>query len=119
MWMTRSADDMRLERQRAGGWSEDGIRQTLDTMRTTFSNSGPAPRYYVTIDGMFHVNFTDAPFWSPLLSRIGLTGPIDGRRGTDILNSYTSAFFDSALLDQQSPLLQGETTPYAEVHLDR
>jgi predicted dienelactone hydrolase len=34
MFITRDADTMRLERQRAGGWSESDIALTLNTMRS-------------------------------------------------------------------------------------
>jgi hypothetical protein len=54
---------------------------------------------------MFHVNFTDLPYWSPVLAKIGMTGPIDRQHGFDLINAYSVAFFDRELKGQSSPLL--------------
>jgi pimeloyl-ACP methyl ester carboxylesterase len=67
MFMTRDADTMRLERQRSGGWTEKDIVLTLSTMRTVYEEL-PGDGYYIEIPTMFHVNFTDLPYWSPVTS---------------------------------------------------
>jgi predicted dienelactone hydrolase len=67
----------------------------------------------VTIAGADHYDFSDLPLFSPLTHRLGLTGTIDGRLMTEILNRYVLAFFDSTLRGQASELLQA--SPYAEV----
>ncbi len=115
MWLTRPASDMRLERARSGGWSEKAIQQTLSTMQAVYAKARPGTGYYVSISGMFHVNFTDAPYWFPFGSQLGLTGPIDGQRGFDIVNAYTLAFFDRFLKGKKSPLLAGLSKKYPEV----
>ncbi len=97
MWITRDAASMRLERERSGGWSEADIAQTLTTLRSVFNESRSGDGYYVQIPGMFHINFTDAPYWSPLEQQLGLIGPIDTQRGFDIVNAYSLAFFDGSL----------------------
>jgi predicted dienelactone hydrolase len=117
MWLTRPASDMRLERARSGGWSEKAIRQTLSTMQTVYAEAKPGTSYYVSVSGMFHVNFTDAPYWFPFGSQLGLTGPIDGQRGFDIVNAYSLAFFDRFLKDKKSPLLAGLSEKYPEVNI--
>jgi hypothetical protein len=117
MWLTRPASDMRLERARSGGWSEKDIQQTLSTMQAVYTKARPGGSYYVSIPGMFHLNFTDTPYWSPFTSQLGLTGPIDGQRGFDIVNAYSLAFFDSALKDRPSPLLAGLSKQYPEVNI--
>jgi len=119
MWMTRPAGDMRLERSRSGGWPEASIKETLGTMRAVFNMHASGSAYYLDAPGMFHVNFTDAPFWSPLTSQLGLTGPVDGRRMFDIVNAYSLAFFDKYLKGQQEPLLDGRAKQYPEVRLER
>jgi hypothetical protein len=91
MFMTRSADDMRLERACAGGWSEADIALTIDTMKTTYDKLRDNG-YYLDISGMFQLNLTDIPAWSPVASWLGLTGPIDNQRGFDVVNNYTLAF---------------------------
>ena len=118
MFITRDAGTMRLERERAGGWTEKDIALTLDTMKSVYQNL-PGDGYYVEIPKMFHLNFTDAPYWSPVTSLIGLTGPINGQRGFDIVNAYTLAFFDKELKGQTSLLLDETSDKYPEVNFGR
>ncbi len=73
MFITRDANTMRLERQRSGGWTEKDIALTLSTMRTVYEDL-PGDGYYIEIPMMFHVNFTDLPYWLPLAPQLGLTG---------------------------------------------
>jgi predicted dienelactone hydrolase len=113
MFITRDADTMRLERQRSGGWTEKDIALTLETMRTVYKNL-PGAGYYLEIPGIFHIDFTDAPYWSPFMRQLGLTGLLERQRGFDILNAYSVAFFDRHLKGQPSPLLDETTSPYPE-----
>ena len=85
MWITRDAETMRLERRRAGGWSEADIQ---------------------------------IPYWSPLLSRLGIIGPIDRRRAHDIINAFSVAFFDRYLKGRPATLLDGAARAYPEVVLE-
>jgi hypothetical protein len=114
MWITRDAATMHLEHQRNGTWAEKDILLTIDTMRAVYENL-PGDGYYVQIPGMFHVNFTDLPYWSPLMPLLGQTGPLDAQRGFDIVNAYSLAFFDKELKGQPSPLLDGPSKQYPEV----
>ncbi|WP_433731666.1 hypothetical protein ACQP2Y_23295 [Actinoplanes sp. CA-051413] len=99
MFLTRDAETMRLERRSSGGWSEHDIATTLGTMRAAYAKlSGGG--YYVEIPELFHVNFTDLPYWLPASARLGLTGPIGGRRGLTVIN---------ALLNQASRAIPGTT----------
>ncbi len=115
MWLTRRASDMRLERARSGGWTEKDIQQTLSSMQAAYAKSKSGNSYYVSIHGMFHVNFTDAPSWSPFAKELGLTGPIGGQRGFAIVNAYSLAFFDRSLRGRPSLLLSGRAERYPEV----
>jgi len=117
MFITRDADTMRLERERFGGWTEKDIAQTLGTMRSVYAGL-PGDGYYVEIPKMFHVNFTDLPYWLPLARQLGLTGPVDGQRGFDIVNAYSLAFFDRHLNGQPSSLLNGSSEHYPEVNIE-
>ena len=117
MFITRDTDTMRLERQRSGGWTEKDIALTLNTMRVVYdhlANDG----YYLQIPNMFHLNFTDTPYWLPISAQLGITGPIDGQRGFNILNAYTLAFFDRYLKSQPSLLLNGPSEQYPEANLE-
>jgi hypothetical protein len=61
-------------------------------MQAVYAKSQPGDGYYIDIPGMFHVNFTDTPYWSPFTSSLGITGPISSQRGSDIVNAYSLAF---------------------------
>lgn len=67
---------------------------------------------------MFHMNFTDAPAWTPLAERLGLSGPIGGARGHEIVAAYTLAFFDRFLSGGRPELLDS-APPWREVRLER
>ena len=114
LWITRDAETMRLERSRSGGWSEADISEHQSSMRVALKNSWGA-RYFVQVPGMFHVNLTDVPLWSPLLPWLGITGPIDAKRAHHIINAYTLAFFNRHLLGRTETLLDGAASRYPEV----
>lgn len=114
MWMTRPEDDMRKERSRSGGWSEEDITRTSETMKHVFNNQRPGTGYYVSVAGMSHLNFTDAPYWMPFTSQLGLWGTIDPVRGIKIVNDYSLAFYNKTLKGQEQKLLTAES-PFPEV----
>ena len=117
MIMGRDADVIRQERAKAGGWPEPEIAHTLHDERALFErNRGDA--YYVTMNGMYHVNWTDAPILTPVIRWIGLAGPIDPYRGFAEANAYTVAFFDRYLKDQPSPLLDAGASTSPDVRLE-
>ncbi len=111
MWISRDAQWMQLE-----GWAQVDIDETQTTMRTVY-DSLPGDGYLALVPGMFHINFSDAPYFSPIAPQLGLTGPIDGQRGLDIVNAYSAAFFDKELKNQLSPILDGPSKQYPEVDL--
>ena len=118
MWITRDADVMRLERGRAGGWSEEEIHAHLTSMRAVYE-SLPGDGYFVQVPGIFHSNFTDIPAWSPLVRWLGAAGPMDVQRAHRIINAYTLAFFDRQLKGLPAKLLDGPVEEYPEVILER
>lgn len=104
MWITRDAETMHAE-----GWATTDIRQHQRTMWTAFERS-PSPGYIVRVADLFHGNLTDISYFSPFASRIGITGPIDGRRAHAVVNAYSLAFFDRHLRGRHPPLLDEPTT---------
>jgi hypothetical protein len=74
--------------------------------------------YFVQIPGLFHVNLTDIPCWSPLLSWLGVTGPVDGQGAHSIINAYSLAFFDRHLKGHSATLLDGPAQQYPEVRFE-
>ncbi|EGF89945.1 platelet-activating factor acetylhydrolase, plasma/intracellular isoform II family protein [Asticcacaulis biprosthecium C19] len=117
MWITRDATDMRLERQRSGGWPEPEIESHQTSMRSVYESLARSG-YFVRVSGMFHSNFTDISNWSPVLSQIGVTGPIDAVRAHTIVNAYSRAFFDRHLKGRPAPLLAGPSDAYPEVKVE-
>src|SRR5215217_8268289 len=117
MWITRDAETMRLERRKAGGWSEADIHEHQTTMRAVFE-SLPGDGYYVQVPGMFHFNLTDIPLLTPLAPRLGLAGPIDVQRANSIINAYSLAFFDRHLKSQPATRFDGPREQYPEVHFE-
>ncbi len=73
--------------------------------------------WYATVKGSTHFNYTDFSLISPLFSKVGMLGPIEGRRMEQIMNAYIRAFFDRHLAGQDSPLLKGASSDYPEVTL--
>jgi predicted dienelactone hydrolase len=118
MWITRDAGTMRLEQRRGGGWPEAAIHEALTSMRAVYLKSPPGDGYYVQVPGMFHPNFTDAPYWSPLAYQMNLGGPIDRQLGFNIVNAYSVAFFDQELQGKPTALLGGPNQQYPEVLLE-
>jgi predicted dienelactone hydrolase len=117
MWITRDANGMRLERQRAGGWSEVEIEAHQTSMRAVYAGlSGDG--YFVHLPGTFHFNFTDIPIWTPLAPQLGLAGPIDAQREHNIVNAYSLAFFDRHLLGRSAKLLDVQARQYPEATLE-
>lgn len=112
MWLTRPASDMQREH-----WSEADITQTLNTMQAVFNKKSGAEGYYVSISGMFHVNFTDGPYFTPLAPLLSppLAGPITIQRGFDSINAYSLAFFNQHLEGHPAALLAGPSKQYPEV----
>lgn len=109
MWITRDAKTMQLE-----GWPQIEIDEHQTTMRAAF-NSLRGDGYFVQVPGMFHLNLTDIPYWSPLFPWLGVTGPLDGQRAHSIVNAYSLAFFDRHLRGRPEALLDGPTSQYPEV----
>jgi pimeloyl-ACP methyl ester carboxylesterase len=110
MWIIRPADAMRLEK-----CSETDIAQTLTTMQAVFKKEPVGDGYYVSVSGMFHANFTDAPYFTPLAPLLGFAGPMNAQRGFDIINAYSLAFFDQHLEGHWVALLDGPAKQYPEV----
>jgi len=117
MWITRDAEAMRLERRKVGGWPEAEIHAELTSNRAVFE-SLPGDGYFVQVPGMFHINYSDIPSWSPLWPLLGLAGPIDARRAHSIINAYSLAFFDHELKGRPAELLDGPSGQYPEVVLE-
>ncbi|QYC42127.1 isoform II [Nonomuraea coxensis DSM 45129] len=118
MFMTRDTQTFRLERERSGGWLEEEIAGTVETMTDVYRRL-PGAGYYVEVPGLFHVDFTDVPAWSPVTPQLGLNGTIDARRAHAVINAYSLAFFDKHLMGQSPSLLDGPSSRFPEARFLR
>lgn len=114
MWITRPATTMRLERQDAGGWTDEDIQQAQTSMQALYRGL-PGDGYYVQIPGMFHIDLTDLDLVSPTFPTVGYSGPIGATRAHEIIGAYSVAFFDKDLADRPAPLLARTSTRYQDV----
>jgi hypothetical protein len=112
MWISRDAHTMQLER-----WAQVDIDETQSSMRAVYE-SLPGQGYLVLVPGIFHLDFTDAPLFSPLASLLGLSGRLDAQRAHSIINAYSLAFFERQLKSRPAGLLDGPAIHYPEVLLE-
>lgn len=73
--------------------------------------------YWVDVLGADSSDFVAAPVISPVADRLGLKGPIDGRRVMMINHRFLSGFFDRFLLGTGSAALDTATFPEVNVEV--
>lgn len=71
----------------------------------------------ISIDGTKHFDFSDLPLFSPIAPQLGLKGPLNGARVTEIVNAYLIGFFEQTLNGKPSPLFGGSFDDYSEVQV--
>lgn len=67
----------------------------------------------ISIDGTKHYDFSDLPLFSPIAPQLGLKGPLNGKRVTEIVNAYLIDFFELTLKGKPTDLFT--TNPFIEV----
>lgn len=113
MFIGREAHWMEREK-----WPQAYIDELETSVRSVYDRL-PGDGYLVLVEGMFHTNHSDAPLYSPLMRWVGVTGPIDARRSTVILDEYTLAFFDKHLKGEPAALLDGPSPAFPEVRIQK
>ena len=99
------------------GWADD--RDSRNNMLFhKFIPNVPETLGVITIQGTTHYDFSDLPLLSPLAPKLGLKGPINGKRVTAIINDYLLSFFDRTLKGVPTDLFQGQIQKYNEVRFD-
>lgn len=68
----------------------------------------------VGIAGTKHFDFSDLPLLSPIAPQLGLKGPLNGARVTEIVTAYLVEFFEATLQYKTSNLF-GNSSPFDEV----
>lgn len=69
----------------------------------------------IRIDGTKHFDFSDLPLLSPIAPLLGLKGPLNGARVTQIVNAYLADFFEMTLNGKTSALFDGGFDDFTEV----
>jgi predicted dienelactone hydrolase len=71
----------------------------------------------VGIAGTKHFDFSDLPLLSPIAPQLGLKGPLNGKRVTEIVNTYLVDFFEMTLQNKASDLFTNASLFGEVVHL--
>ncbi|HNN12803.1 MAG TPA: hypothetical protein PKL78_04555 [Anaerolineales bacterium] len=95
------------------GWADDKESKSNKFFRQFYPHVNDSFGV-VSIDGTRHYDFSDIPLLSPISPQLGLKGPLNGERVTEIVDSYLLAFFELTLKGIPSNLFEG-TSPFAEV----
>ncbi len=77
------------------------------------NNSKDWGEIYIT--GTKHYDFSDLPLLSPIAPQLGLKGPLNGKRVTEIVNSYLIDFFEMTLNNKPSGLFDRSFDDFEEV----
>jgi predicted dienelactone hydrolase len=77
-------------------------RKQFEQMKASLSKFGG---YWMAIDGIKHLEFCDAPFFSPLRR-----GSVSPKASARIISRYVLAFFDKLLRNIEQPLLDSPTS---------
>jgi membrane protease YdiL (CAAX protease family) len=94
LWISRPAEDQRLERAASGGWPEDEIDAQTATIAAALANSEHGQ--LVQLRGLFHIDFTDVPAIQPIIGWLGQSGPAGVVEAHHQINQRTLAFFAKA-----------------------
>ncbi len=96
------------------GWADladSRNNQLFNQFHPNVSNSKGA----IIIDGTKHYDFSDLPLLSPIAPQLGLKGPLNGKRVTEIVNAYLIDFFEMTLNNKPSKLFSGSFDDFSEV----
>jgi hypothetical protein len=96
-------------------WADD-VNSRNNQLFQRFVSNGSETLGVVSIDGTTHYDFSDLPLLSPLAPRLGLKGPISGKRVTAIIDDYLVSFFDLTLKGVPTSLFEEQNQKYNEVN---
>lgn len=95
LWISRPAEDQRLERGASGGWPEDEIAAQAATIDRSLSISPHGQ--LVLLPGLFHVDFTDLPSVQPMIGWLRQSGPVGAVEAHRQINQLTTEFFAATI----------------------
>lgn len=90
-------------------------RERVNDWTSVFKGSFNGDLYALVIRDTEHMDFTDTPIYSPIMSLIGFNGKHNGHRIIKIVNSHVIDFFDFYLKDDIEKLFIGSNSEFPEV----
>jgi predicted dienelactone hydrolase len=94
-------------------WNLDNLAR-LDKLYRSVN----APAYHLKLAGVLHADFGDYPLLTPLTGLLYERGTLNGERTLQVVDAYILTFFDKYLKNRQTPLLEGPSLDYPEVHFE-
>jgi dienelactone hydrolase len=94
-------------------WADE-VDSKNNRLFNRFYSNLDRPSRVITIQGTTHYDFSDLPMLSPIAPQLGLKGPLNGQRVTEIVDDYLISFFESTLNDRPTDLFDGPSK-YPEV----
>ena len=98
------------------GWA-DLVDSRNNQLFNQFHPHVPESKGAIYIKGTKHYDFSDLPMLSPIAPQLGLKGPLNGGRVTEIVNAYLIDFFEMTLNGKPSALFSGGFKDFPEVNL--
>ena len=95
-------------------WADDVDSLNNQQFKPFYANSTDAMGA-VFVEGTAHYDFSDLPLLSPLAPKLGLKGPISGKRVTVLVDDYLLSFFEVTLRNTPSDLFNDQNRKYVEV----
>ena len=96
------------------GWT-DLVDSKNNQLFNQFYQSVTNSKGAISINGTKHFDFSDLPLLSPIAPQLGLKGPLNGKRVTEIVDSYLLDFFEMTLNNRPSALFDGAFDDFSEV----
>lgn len=100
------------------------ISRYLESYDQMYANWEEGVLYHAVVQGANHYDFTDINLLTPLSRVFGApggigSGTLGAQRSAELVTTYTAAFFDRHLRGQPARLLDGASSDFPEITLER